>query len=562
MIYLIVAFLTFLITIVVTPYFINYLIRKDILDSPNGEERHLHLEPVPRLGGVIIFPVIFIITFAFYQDVSSKIYFIAGALITLGLGVYDDLRGVKWHVKFAVQSIAAVLLILSFNNYSSINFAAYKIPPVLVYIILFVLIVGILNSFNLMDGLDGLVAGFSLIILSAIFLLSIGRHFPFIPYLSAATIGTMLGFLKFNGNPARIFLGDSGSLTLGYVAAASVIGVSGEVTTDAGNSINNLIRTIDIAFVIIVLAVPLADTLRVMFVRLNTNKHPFLADSSHLHHLLYSKKIRHKTVVMLIHLISICFVLLSMYYARFDKVTGLIIYFIFLAVFFSIHPIIEFIIRKEHLLAYGRMLKRIPDLLPRIYKKFLLPFISFCLGVLIILLIYKEITIPRKIYSYFLLFLLPSLIYSGIELRKKNYYAELLVLVNLLLFFIITGLNGFFYKLYPVPLITQINLNQILVITLSGMVMFFVLFKERIINLRQQFLTGTDLTLAVLNTFIFIAVQFLDLPDSYKISDTILRSFLVFLFYKILITVFPKTHFTLYYISFLIAVIAVLKSVF
>src|SRR5574338_421661 len=564
MIYLIIAFLTFLITIVVTPYFIDYLIRKKILDNPNGETRHLHLEPVPRLGGLIIFAVIFIITFAFYQEVSSKIYFIAGALVVLGLGVYDDLKSVGWHLKFAIQSVAAVLLIISlhFNNYSTISFSGYEIPPVLNYIILFVLILGILNSFNLMDGLDGLVAGFSLIISSAIFLLSIGRQFSFIPFLSSATIGTVLGFLKFNGNPARVFLGDSGSLTLGYIAAAGVIGISGEVTIDAGNQVNELIRSIDIAFVIILLTVPLADTLRVLFVRVIDNKHPFLADSSHLHHLLYSKRIRHKTVVMLIHLISICFVLLAMYYAKFDRLIGLIIYFVLLAVFFSIHPIIEFIIRKKHLLTYGRMFTRIPDLIPKIYKKFLLPIISLCLAALIIFLIITEVIYSREIYMYFLLFLIPSLIYSSLELRKNTYYAELLVLINLILFFIITGLNGFFYKLYPVPFITQININQILVALLSITIIFFVLFKERIINLRQQFLTGTDLIIAVVNTFLFIAVQFLDLPDSYKISDTLLRSFLVFLFYKIIITVYPRTHFALYYISFLIAVIAVLKSVF
>jgi hypothetical protein len=181
---------------------------------------------------------------------------------------------------------------------------------------------------------------------------------------------------------------------------------------------------------------------------------------------------------------------------------------------------------------------------------------------MLVLLIVNEISGGQEIYKYFLLLIIPSLLYSGTTLRKKNYYAEQLVLVNLILFFVITGLNGFFYKLYPMPIINQININQILILTLSGMIIFFVLFKERVTQIRQQFLTGTDLTVAVLITFVYIAVHLIDLPDSYKISDILLRSYLVFLFYKIIIAVIPKIHFSLYYVSFLATVIAVLKSLF
>ncbi len=110
------------------------------------------------------------------------------------------------------------------------------------------------------------------------------------------------------------------------------------------------------------------------------------------------------------------------------------------------------------------------------------------------------------------------------------------------------------------PILTQININQILIAVLSGMIIFFVLFKERVADIRKQFLTGTDLIIAVLIIFVYLAVQFINLPESYKISDTLLRSFSVFLFYKIVITVKPRIHFSLYYVSFLVAVIAVLKS--
>ena len=112
MIYLVISFLSFLITIVLTPHLINILIKKDVVDNPNGEARRMHTQPIPTMGGIIIFAVIIIITFVFYQDLISKIYFISGAFIIFGLGFVDDLKAVKWHIKFVVQSIAAVLLIL------------------------------------------------------------------------------------------------------------------------------------------------------------------------------------------------------------------------------------------------------------------------------------------------------------------------------------------------------------------------------------------------------------------------------------------------------------------
>ncbi len=564
MIYLIIAFLCFLIAAVVTPYLIEHLIKKDIVDKPDGEERRMHTEPIPRMGGIIIFAVIIVITFAFYQDIYSKKFFIAGAFVVFALGLADDFKPVKWYIKFLVQSIVAVLLILSLidHNFTKINFLEFTLYQGFNYLVLFILIVGLLNSFNLLDGLDGLVTGISLVIAAMCFLLSMGEPFVFLPYLAAATIGTTLGFLKFNANPARIFLGDSGSLILGYIVTAMVLAISGESSNGLVNGTKTLTNNIDLTFVFIVFAVPIGDTLRVISVRLRGKKNIFLADSSHIHHILYSQNIRHKTVVVLIQGFSVMFVLLSIYYARVSKFNAIIIFVFMITAFLFVKQIVGFIIKKEHLLSYGQMYKKIPRGFPVIYKKYLLPIVALLVILVFTILTFAEVQGSKQIYKYFLLLIIPSLLYSGITLRKKGYYAEIFVLINLIVFFIVTGLNGFFYKPYPFPVITQININQILIITLSGMIIFFVLFKERIHNLRQQFLSGTDLTIALFIAFIYVAAQFIDLPDSYKISDTLLRSFLVFLFYKIIITIFPKFHFSLYYISFLIAVIAVVKSLF
>ncbi len=564
MIYLVISFFTFLITVISTPFLIDFLIKKELVDRPNGEKRRIHTEPIPRLGGIIIFSAILSITLAFYHNIYSIIFFIAGAVIAFGLGFVDDVKGVKWQIKFIFQSAAALLLILFFNanGLTVIKLFGFTLLPGINYLVLLVLIVGLLNAFNFMDGLDGLAAGYSLIIASMCFLLNIGNDFSLIGYLSAATIGATLGFLKFNANPARIFLGDSGSLTLGYVISGLVIIISGEVSANPENNIQAYSDTIDLTFVIIALAFPIADTIRVILVRLRQRRNLFIADTNHLHHILYSRNIRHKTVVLLVHIFSITFVLLAIYYAKSSKTNALIIFTVLLGLFFYVQYILDFLIKKNVLLAYSKIYNKLPDLFPKIYKTFLLPFVSLGVITMFVFLMFYEISVGPQIYKYFLLLLIATLFYSGVTLRKKIYNAELLVLINLILFFLITGYNGFFYKLYPVPIINQININQILILLLSGMIIYFVLFKERVANLKQQFLTGTDLILAVLILFIYIAVQFINLPDSYKISDTLLRSFLVFLFYKIIIVTVPKIHFPLYYISFFIAALAVIIAVF
>ena len=150
MIYLIVAFLSFLITIVSTPYLIEYLIKKDIVHKPEDGDRHIHTSSIPRMGGIIIFAVVIIITFSFYHDIYSKIFFISGAIIAFLLGLVDDYRGVTWKIKFIFQSVAAALLILSFHadNLTVFKFLGFTLLPGINYIILFLLIVGLLNSFN------------------------------------------------------------------------------------------------------------------------------------------------------------------------------------------------------------------------------------------------------------------------------------------------------------------------------------------------------------------------------------------------------------------------------
>lgn len=560
--FLTITFLSFIFTIFFTQSLISFLNRKGILDRPNGEKRRIHNHPIPRLGGIIIFTVVIIITFIFYQDIFSKKFFLTGAIIVCAIGLWDDLVSRKWYVKLVFQTAAANFLIISLNahSFSIIKFGGFIIPAGLNYFILLFLIVGIMNSFNMLDGLDGLVAGLALIISGMCFLLTLGTEYVFLPIITAALSGTLLGFLKFNAHPARIFLGDSGSLFLGYVIAGSLLVISGNLSYSPDSVNQGMVFSVDILFILIVLAVPVTDTLRVMYLRMKRRTSPFLPDTNHLHHILYSKRIRHKTVVLLINTISASFALLGVYYLHGSKeFTALLFVLMLIALLFT-EKIIDLVIKKDNLLAFGRLYKLIPNRLPLLYKQFLVPAIGIISLALIIILLIYEIEIHQTYYLYLLIFQIPALAFAVRNLRKNNYYVDLIVFLNFIIFFVVTGLNGFFYEMYSVPLISKINLNQIFIMVFSTVIVLFVLFKERIAGLRTQFLNGPDLSIAVSITFVFILTQFLDVPAAYKISDTLLRSFLLFLFYKITIITYPRVHFSLHFSSFAVTFVSLLRT--
>lgn len=553
MVYLTIAFLSFLFTIFFTPYYIDFLKRKGIVDKPDGDRR-VNTEPIPRMGGLIIYAVLLIIVLSFYSNLYAVKNFLIGSLIIFIIGLIDDLKPQRWYVKFAFQSAAAVFMILflSYHNYNYLEFLGIQIPAALDKMILFFFIVGSINAFNLLDGLDGLTTGLTLISASLCLIIGLSGDFTFLPVVAAVLIGSSLGFLKFNANPAQIFLGDTGSLTLGYFTTAAILVAAGEVNKHA----------IDLAFPIIVLAVPLFDTLRVMLSRIRKRVNPFLPDNNHIHHIILGKNIRHKTSVFILQGFILIFTVIGLIYIMESKFTGFILFLLMLILFISAPVIIGFIIKKDHLLFYGRSIKRFPDFLINIYKNYLIPFISIAVVGFIFLLLINESILNSKLNVFFLIFIFLTIVYSLLTYTKKRQYSEVIVLINLILFFIITGLNGTFYNLYHITANYSININQLFILVLFPVIIFYLFFRDRMEIVRGQFLTGVDLIIALTIGFVLVSFQIIEIAEAYKISDTLLRSYLLYLLYKIVIRCFPKLHISLYFSSFIIAVIAVSKSLF
>lgn len=556
MILLISGFFSFLLVILFTPLLIKYLIKFGIVDKPDND-RKIHTEPIPRMGGIVIYLVLILFLVLFYKDIADIKYFLSGSLILVILGTVDDIRGVKWSVKFIIQAVAAVFLItyLFKHDYFNFNIAGFPISTGVALPIVFLAIMGLLNAFNLLDGLDGLVAGISLIIASLSFVLSIKGDSFLISLLSIVIIGSTLGFLKFNGNPARIFLGDTGALILGYFTLGIIFSATAE---------SNPNHSIDLTFLFIVFSLPVIDTLRVMFSRLTYKRNPFLPDNNHIHHIIYSKKIRHKTTVFIVLMLVSITTLIALLYKYYSKEFGLMIFTMFAPFIVFTGDIIELVIRKDNLLYYGKLIRRMPEFFIGIYNNYLLPFVAFILFSFFVYLIFHKALMNDIRYIYLLIFSVMTFTYSLINLNKQQYVSDVLVFINFLLFFYITGFNGIFYKLYPVPLIGQININQAITILLLPILVFFVIFRERILrNLKDHFFTGTDLILAALVISIYLFIQLSEQKiEFYKFGDILLRSFMVYIFYKIVTRRFPKLHFQLYLSTFIIVIMSLLRLVF
>jgi UDP-GlcNAc:undecaprenyl-phosphate GlcNAc-1-phosphate transferase len=540
--YIIISFAALVVTVFITPYFIELLNKIKIIDLPDGK-RKVHTLPVPRIGGIIIFMVVITFLFIFYGDINSIKFFLFGAVIIIGLGVYDDLFGAGWPMKFIYQVFAAAcLLIYLVPKFSTLRFFGIELTIIPATILLLFFIVGTINSFNLLDGLDGLASGISLLVSTLLFFLSLNPLNLFLLVLLASLTGCLIGFLKYNAYPARIFLGDSGSLILGYLITSSVLLISIKSTT----------QTLDLTFSVILLAVPIADTLNVLSKRVLTGRHPFLADRNHIHHIVFSKNITHKTTVFIITLYSLLFTANAIYYHFYSELNGIIIFFILTIPLIFANKLLNFVINREKLLIYGRTIKRFPQYLINYYKVGVLPVV----GVFILFSFVFLLAAGKNLSAEFLI---PSLIILGllfiftlVNYRKNKLFTDIIVFFNILLFFIINETNSLLYKDFSeLPLLGNLNYHLLIIAVLFPAVGFFLLFRDRIQQKREMLLTGLDLVIVLLIVLLSISSNLIPFEKSYIITDTIFRSFLIYIFYKILIQIQPKFRPSLYVFSFL-----------
>jgi UDP-GlcNAc:undecaprenyl-phosphate GlcNAc-1-phosphate transferase len=278
----------FITTVVLTFLIKRYAHKLSLIDIPN--ERSMHKKLIPRGAGIAFILSIFISLFLF-DPLHLKVFYYIYLSIALVwfAGVLDDVKSVSPKIKFIFIFIASIFLFR--ENYAIFNLGTYFgfeiiLPTWFAYIFTFFAIAGYTNALNLMDGLDGLAASITLVMLITFFAIGIEHADTLLISLSSFFISSLLAFLIFNWYPAKIFMGDSGSLTLGFVIAI--------LTIQASNYISP-------AAVLFIIALPLLDTFIVMTRRKQRGKSLFEADKNHLHHFLFNIKGDVKfTVIMLV----------------------------------------------------------------------------------------------------------------------------------------------------------------------------------------------------------------------------------------------------------------------
>ncbi len=302
-------------TIALIPLLIRFSGRLQLLDSPDNA-RKVHDRVIPRSGGLAIVLGVFLPLLFLLSIENEFVGLFWGAATIVVFGYLDDRFGLSYQWKFLGQIIAVIAAMVGGISISQVPLMGLE--PASVWIswpLTFIFLLGATNAVNLSDGLDGLAAGTSLLSLALIAIFSLLHGGNATALVALTLIGGLMGFLRYNTFPARIFMGDTGSQFLGYMVACLAILVSqGEACA------------ISPVLPLLILGLPILDTITVMTIRIKEKRSPFSPDKNHLHHQLMSLGLKHFEAVGVIYLIQVA-LMISAYVFRFESDLFLLLFY-------------------------------------------------------------------------------------------------------------------------------------------------------------------------------------------------------------------------------------------
>ena len=311
-------------------------IRKWALDSGAVDfpgERRAHNRAIARAGGVAIF-VPFLFSILVYFEITREVRgILAGSLLVFFTGLIDDLYQLTPRQKFIGQisgcSVAVLVGRLYLINLGDLfGFGEIILPVWAAGLLSLFALVGVINAINFIDGLDGLAGGISAIALMAFFWLGLQEGNMVVLALTAALLGGLLGFLKYNSFPARIFMGDTGSLVVGFLLGSLAI----VLTQKVNGAVNAVVP-------LMILSVPIVDTLVVMADRVVKGRNPLEADRTHLHHKILNLGLDQPLAVLLIHGLALAWALIALLFRHSKE------YWLFFGLLF-VYSVTHYLINK------------------------------------------------------------------------------------------------------------------------------------------------------------------------------------------------------------------------
>lgn len=283
----------------------------NFFDSPD-HIRKIHNNDTPNLGGVAIFFGFLFSCILFLKATAIEYsnFLLGASMIIFSMGIRDDMLGLNAYAKIGLQLIAAFLVVYFGNVHIDSFFGLFgifELPEIVSILFSLFIIIVITNSINLIDGIDGLAGSIGIVITAAYGLLFFEMNQPGWSRIAFALCGSLLGFIRFNYSPAKIFMGDTGAYIIGFILAILTIQFIELNKFDTLTNSNPFVKSapaVGIGFVF----VPLFDTLRVFIIRISNGLSPFYADRRHMHHFLIDRAWSHRQISLFLSGMSLFFI--------------------------------------------------------------------------------------------------------------------------------------------------------------------------------------------------------------------------------------------------------------
>lgn len=315
------------------PLFIRLAPKLGLVDQPNAE-RKIHTHSTPLIGGVVIVATL-LVALVFNQNVSEAIInnyqIFAPAMVVFAIATWDDRVNLNPKIRLVAQLILAALVVNSGIRIESLNgvFGLHELPIVLQYVFTIIVITGVVNAFNLIDGVNGLAGSLALINSIVLALLTWLVGLPELALVLSVIAGVLLVFLQFNSNPAKAFMGDGGSMMLGFLFA--VVAVKTLQMAEASSLPSSTISLV----VLTLFLIPVIDAIRVFLSRFSKGESILNPDKSHLHHLVLTLNASHKQVSRFIASMHMLLLLGSPFLAAYLGITNTVLVYTVLILMIS-----------------------------------------------------------------------------------------------------------------------------------------------------------------------------------------------------------------------------------
>lgn len=526
--------ISFLTSLIMIPFVIKIANLVGILDHPDKSEgqngRRVHEVPVPRIGGVGIFISVLIPSFIFFDLNYVKILLISSLIFVVGL--WDDIKNISWKIRIVSQFLVSIFIIFHFKlHLETLNFGNYfyfELPQYIGFAFSIFILVGAINSTNMIDGLDGLAGGILLIgftFLSMIYFTTTGES-KYLVSILFPVIGAILGFLRYNTHPATVFMGDGGSNWLGFL-----LGITFLIVLKGGSHFGNVVvpsQMPNLFSVLVCFAVPIYDTACVITSRMLKGKRPTSPDKTHFHHTLLRLGLSHSQSVASIYFIAMIMgvsglIPIALVSKKLDLnwipfVSSILLFAILIIGLNSKTTKIHQFSNSKLLVSNNTKLGRQFKIILRYWETINRYIIYFILGVLPLF-----IGAPKPSIGYAAGITCVLLFISMIFARKKNDFTDTLIL-SISIGTLLVAINQNVLKIYILAEVHNIqHLYNNLFVFLSASALLFIL-----ITMRKRYLIVTPSDFLVM----ILPLTLIFLPDAlvkeYRIYPIVLRSLVVF----------------------------------